>query len=206
MVSATGKILGGGGNGGNGGKGGNGEHFQRKQETRPYQDRYNQYGFGCLADDPHYGVYWDGSYKGIGFGTGLRNGNYGYSTDDGPSQGTCSRYAPGRGPISATSGGTGGLGGVGAGYNQTRTNGAPGLSGGTNAGGGGGGGNGGDWGVNGATGNTGGSGLFYKTDMTTSPRSGTAGTAGTSAGKAIVSTSAVQVYGINSPQARALNL
>ena len=147
VISSTGFVGAGGGNGGAGGKGGNGESYQRKAQTRSYQSQVNQYGFGCHVNDPVYGVWWDGSYIGIGFGTGLRSGSYGYSTDDGPIQATCDRYGVGRGPISATSGGAGGAGGLGAGYTVTRTDGAGGAPGGTNAGAGGKGGNGGDWGV-----------------------------------------------------------
>ena len=212
MVGSTGKILAGGGNGGTGGKGGTGDAIGVWSN---YQWHYVD-GQGTPSNNEYY--FTGTSQNSIWNGGSVYNANYGiyivrpYGTafvynrgvKDGPEQ--FQFYHIRRASHSVGTGGTGGAGGVGFGYGQNRTDGSPGGSGTARSGGGGGGGNGGTWGEDGAAGNTGGSGLYYNNNSANNVRAGSAGTAGTAAGKAIVSTSAVQVYGINSPQARALNL
>ena len=205
-MSATGAIAAGGGNGGAGGKGGNGDGTGTYSATQFSVANCYVWGAANSAADGAYrhawgcGTQWDSTGENNVYSW---NGSYIYVRV----QYQYEKWWSIRRALYYTGvGGAGGAGGQGRGYNVEMTNGSPGLSGTQRSGTGGGGGNGGNWGQDGATGNTGGSGLYHNIYNASLVRAGSAGTAGTKAGKAIVSTSAVQVYGINSPQARALNL
>lgn len=183
-LETGGEIRGGGGGGGVGGLAGHGEGIGGIT-NRCYVNKYDQYGFGGGTSDPNYGVYWIGSYKGLGFATGLVNGGYKYAVYNCNNPGFASLSGVGRYQISSYNNGYGGAGGTGQGYNQSPASGNVGTNGTAGCGTGGTGGLGANWGTAGASGNVGGTGYTYATNGTLSvPRSGDAGSSGGAAGKA----------------------
>lgn len=187
VVSATGKILGGGGNGGNGGKGGNGDTSLNVTREYGYADGVYEWWYGTDAGTVKPSK-WNGTtlftLNTIGQQTIYYKLVSGYWYQPGlPDAGA--RYKIKRGNAAYGTGGTGGTGGLGAGYGQARTDGTGGAAGTYRSGTGGSGGNGGDWGVAGEAGVTGSGGLYINSYSASNVRAGAEGTDGGAAGLAI---------------------
>ena len=210
VVSSTGKILGGGGNGGQGGAGGQGD-TTTNNEGPFFQDNVYVWWYGTTPATVQPSkwagntVFTNDTTSGGSTIYARRIGSYWYQpgvlADGG------AKYYIRRGIAITGNTPAGGSGGLGAGYNQARTNGVNGTTGTYRSGNGGQGGNGGDWGVAGATGQKGGTGLYITDTNASATRAGANGTAGSAAGFSFyLTTSNLVFYGVDSPQARALNL
>lgn len=190
VISATGKILPGGGNGGNGGNGGYGDDITSSWTSYRYS---NTSPISLFALTNTLSCWWDDDELHTGH-TDARRYDLnvgGYVYERGSFVVNATYYIRRATGLATGTKGSGGSGGLGQGYTQAQSNGTSGTNGSRRAGDGGDGGNGGVWGVDGSNGSNGGSGTYYTKYSSSNSAGGTSGASGSSAGNAITSTASV---------------